>query len=192
MVKTASRISALFLTLLCALPASAGTLTGTSVTTSYHYPNLSTSIGSVVSVVGSGVEVSCPSSAAVCGILGGTTSIDFGANTISFGQQIANASVYGSVAFHGWVFSGLQFETGITDVTLTSFGIPGLNASRLSFTSDSISLNLQGLSVAANNGWTLTLEGGPAAAVPEPGSIGLLGLGLALCGLGSIRKRPQA
>jgi hypothetical protein len=173
-----------------AMPAAAATLTGTTVTAAYYFPNISTLDGTKTFTIGAGPEVSCtPSSpkSGDCGVLLGSYSLDFGTDTIAFNQQLSAANFYNSAAFNGWVFSGLSFGSGITSAILTSTGITGLTQSMLSFTSNSITLNLQGLAVSANNSWSIKLGTSSVSAVPVPatGILMLAGLG----GLAAMRRR---
>jgi hypothetical protein len=116
--------------------------------------------------------------------LTGTYSVDFASDTISFDHLIGNSIGYTAATFNGWVFSGLDFGVPITSLRLTSFGITGLTSSRLSFTANSITLNLQGLRYDSHNGWQIQLN-----PVPVPASCLLLMAGLG--GLALIRRRRR-
>ncbi len=168
------------------LPAAAATLVGDSVTATYYFPDTSTPRGTLTTTVASGSEALCPSDAGpLCGILLGTYSLDFSADQIDFSQTLSADNFYNPATFSGWVFTDLDFGSGITGVTLVSNGIAGLDDSRLSFTSNSITLNLQGLTVSALNGWSLRLSDVPTVPVPAAGWLLLAGMG----GLGLMRRR---
>lgn len=168
-----------------AAPLAAATLTGDTVTSQYYFPTGGNLLGTDTSIVGAGVEIACPGASGVCGIgLLGTYTVDFTSDTISFDQQLVGSNAYTGAAFNGWVFSSLDFGTAITSLDLFSYGIAGLDASRLSFTNDTITLNLQGLAVEANNGWRVRLNPVP---VPASGVLLVVGLG----GLALMRRRQS-
>ena len=81
------------------------------------------------------------------------------------------------------MFSFLDLDMGaaITDVTLVT-GIAGLDLSRVSFTADSVMVDMHGLALGFGNSFTLTLT-----AVPEPASLALFGT--ALAGIAGLRRR---
>ncbi|TCO73607.1 VPLPA-CTERM sorting domain-containing protein [Rhodovulum euryhalinum] len=170
--------------------AGAASLLGDTVTADYFFPDLSTSIGSDSFVVGAGVEASCPGASGICGILIEPYLLDFGANTISF-AQFGTRVPYAGPAFNGWVFTGLDFGSGISGVSLSSSGLSGLDMSDVSFTADSISINLQDVALTADqNGWTLTLSEIPAQ-IPVPAAMPLLLTGLGAIGWASRRRRKS-
>lgn len=140
----------------------AATLTGDAVTSKYYFPLSTNLLGPDTSVVGAGAEVSCPGVSGVCGILLGTYTFDFGSDTIAFDQQIDFNNGYQTTAFNGWVFSGLTFGAGISDVSLTSYGFTGLDSTRLSFTGDTITLNPATVPVPASGALLLAGPGGLA------------------------------
>ena len=167
-------------TLLVANQANAGML-GDAVRAEYLLPSLASTVFSQDVVVDAGVEITSGS------VLTAPWTLDFGDSSISFRQGPLYGSVgYLSVGFNGWLFSSLDLGAPITGFNLTSFGISGLDSSRVSFTSDSMRINLQGFSVSSLSGWDLEILT-RGTAVPEPGTLALLGLGLA--GLGLSRRR---
>ena len=175
-----------------ALLASAGSasasLIGDTVTVKYLFPDGATVAAQGDVLVGSGVEVSCPSSSSLC-VLSNST-LDFGANSISFSQTRQSAGGYSAATFNGWEFSSLDFGGAITNVILTSFGITGLDASRVSWTASTIRINVQGLNVAASNGWNLQVQTAPLV-TPVPAALPLLLTGIGGLAFASRRRRDK-
>jgi hypothetical protein len=154
-------------------PVQAG-LTGDTVKVEYLIPDESTLFKAVDVVVDGGVEVT----GAGFGLLSLPWTLDFSDFTISFRQgPLDGDGQYNVAEFNGWRLSSLDFGVPISSVELTSFGIDGLDSSRLVVDGSSVLLNLQGLPVSALNGWDLRFI---VEEVAEPASLLLLGLGLLL------------
>lgn len=165
--------------------AISATLIGDTVVAEYYYPNQGTVFSSDSFVVGAGVEASCPGTSGICDTLIEPYTLDFGANTIRFDQTGTN-NAYQSTAFNGWVFTDLDFGAGIGDVSLSFSGLPGLSDSDLTFTSDSITLNLANVgNVGDPNYWELTIT-----EVPIPAAAWLFGS--AVIGLVGMKRKQHS
>lgn len=176
------------------MPAAAG-LIGTSVTVTYNYPDLSTVRDTNSYVVGTGIEIDCtpplPPFSSFCGVISTPFTLDLGDSLITYRYGAGLPSVFaGPAAFNGFVFSGLNLGAPITGVTLTTTGFAGLDQGDVSFTANSVAINLQGASEVAGDGWSIAIQTTP---IPEPGTGGLALAALAGLGAASalLRRRRR-
>ncbi|UAK23133.1 PEPxxWA-CTERM sorting domain-containing protein [Sphingomonas nostoxanthinifaciens] len=171
---------------LAASPAMAVDLTGASIGVTWLFPDSSTVYQSQTFVAGPGVELTCPGGSVGGGLCSGfvdASTIDLGVDTLSLTITDGTSS-WTSPAFNGYEFSGLSAHGAIAGYSLaTSFA--GLDDSRISFTGDSISVNMEGISPVAGQSFTITLLDG---AVPEASSWAMFVAGFGLVGA-AVRNR---
>ena len=146
--------------------------------------------------VGGGPEVTCTGgglgNASVCAYLTLPTQVVDIAN-LSIGYVYTRTEGNGAfftATFNGFNFLDLDPGFAIGGVSLTT-DIPGLDSSRISFTPDSVAINMSGLLLdVAEPGDTRRFAVGLLpAAVPEPALVTLALLGLA--GIGASRARRR-
>ncbi len=170
-----------------ALTANAG-LIGTNVTLNYHLDGTTTTD---LITVDAGTEVQCTGggsgNANICSFLTAPDQfIDFDDFTITY-NYVQNGGVGHFNATDPNVFEFLDVNPGndIVDVILTST-IVGLDASRLTFTANSIRLNMYDLPLAEKDTFSMRI-----VTNPEP-SAGLLGgVGVLLLGVPAYLKRRR-
>lgn len=160
-----------------ALPLAArADLLGNSVNVTYAYPTSTT----VYDNLG---DYTVPSGGALAGIASFVINPDQ-IDVSSEAKQIFNAS-----SFNGFEFTDLSTDPDITGVTIDAASSADMEGAGITFTSDEVFVNLEGLSVNASDTLVLDLSFAPAASVtPEPASIALLASGL-LGVAGTMRRR---
>jgi hypothetical protein len=172
-----------------ASPALAADLTGKTVDIGWGYPNTSTLFASNSVVVGPGPEIVCAGGGAGSGLCTGfidAAHIDIGADTLSL--TIDQGSVpWSGAAFNGYEFTGLSAGGAWSGYSLST-DFAGLDSSRISFTPDAVFVNMQGITPATGESFTITLQ---TAAVPEPANAAMLLAGVAALG-GLLRRRQRA
>ena len=97
---------------------------------------------------------------------------------------------YTSGTFNGYVITDITQNPLISGLSLVT-NVAGMDAGRVSFTGDSVSVNLQGLTMSADSSILLNLNFGQTS-VPEPSSLVLGSSGLLMLGLGMLRRRRRA
>ncbi|PWS36369.1 hypothetical protein DFH01_14455 [Falsiroseomonas bella] len=171
------------------LPAEAASLVGTSVTATDTFWTVGPA---ATAVVGNGIEFTL----SLFGVDGFTVDVTADAIVMTGIYSLADPHnltspfllTVGDLNFGpGLVITGVNFSTSQTIGGL--LGSDGLVASDVSFTTDSVSLNYNFVSWPRGASVTLTFDLGPAATVPEPASLMLLGFGLA--GLAATRRRSH-
>lgn len=160
--------------------ANAG-LIGNDVLLEYLFPDTSTIYGSATATVGAGTEFTN---------FVNHFDLDVDDTNITV-NPFSFSSSFSTFSFNGWVLSDLNGTIDdIVNVTINSAtNMIGLDSSRLTFDSNSIGINWQGLSFTTNTIVSLDVEF-DSVPVPEPLSIALLGLGLA--GIGFSRKNKNS
>jgi MYXO-CTERM domain-containing protein len=147
-------------------------LMGTSATLRYQY-GAQTTFDSVV--VGAGTEVSCPGTARVCSILtAGWQGVDFGDLWIGYRYAGPDAG-FNDVTPNRFVFTDLSPGFAIGGVWLGT-DIAGLDASRVSFDSTSVTVDMHGLPLGpGESSFIVSLTPVPE---PPPALLALAGLAL--------------
>jgi hypothetical protein len=178
----------------CALAAAAtapafaaNDLTGTSVDVNWLFPDTVHSVAQQRVVVGAGAEIQCAGANAGSGLctqfVDGAT-IDLGVNTLVLSIDSGTSS-WNNTAFNGYAFSGLAAGGAWTGYSLAT-DFTGLDASRITFSPDEVTVNMTGITPVAGQSFTITLLASP---VPEPGSLALLFAGLGAIACAALRRR---
>lgn len=174
--------------LIAATPrADADFLQGKQLSVQVYFPDLNSPVGTPQVFTANGTNEVDFGGSAPGGIIVAANLI-VSDTTIEFIYK--QASGFTSAAFNGYVFKDVSpdipaFTSLAVDPATT---LAGFGASRISFTSNQININVSGL--AANVGTVLELDLTVAApAVPEPASVALLVLGLVpAAALASLRR----
>lgn len=153
---------------------------GATVNFTYLYPTSVNVYSSNGYVVGSGVEI-----LNVAGDQAITMDISSNAILVSFYRT----STWTNYAFNGWTLSdkvnGLNDITGVTFSSASNWS--SFDPSRISFTSNSITVNWAGLSFTPDT--TLLLNVSFASSVPEPAAWIMMLLGFGATGYALRRRR---
>lgn len=160
---------------------------GTQMDVGYYYPDTSSPYANAVFTpsnftVGPGQETN--------GDVEGVTNllVDFSDSvlTITLDTTLADPT-WGSSSFNGVIFTAAN-ALGINSALVDpSTSLAGFDNSRVSYSDYQILINWQGLSYI--NGSTVTINFTSVSAVPEPGTLALLGLGIT--GLAWVRRRKN-
>jgi hypothetical protein len=168
-------------------PAFAADLTGTSVDVNWLFPDAAHSVAEQVVVVGAGPEIQCPGGTVgtgLCAQFVDGASIDIGAQTLSLSIDSGTSS-WTNPTFNGYEFSGLAAGGAWTGYSLAT-DFAGLDASRITFAPDEVTVNMTGITPVAGQSFTITLLTSP---VPEPGNLALLLAGLGALACAARRRR---
>jgi hypothetical protein len=155
------------------------TLVG-SVTISEFFPDSVTVYNGGTDTLAVGGSLSCPGASALCtsGYFAQPATFSITGTTISLSELCC--APYNPAAFNGYSFTNLTFLDGgsLGSVGLSSSNMAGIVPGDVTFTANSIFINLQGVAEGLNSSpgvFTLTLA---EAATPEPDTFGLIGVAL--------------
>jgi hypothetical protein len=176
-----------FVFLSAAVSANAGLL-GTDVTLNYNYDAFSTTD---IVTVQAGLEVIClgggSGNANICSILTAPNqAIDFDDLSITYlYERVGSPTGFSPIAPNGFDFQNLNVGAPIAGVVLST-SIAGLDASRLSFSANSIQLNMVNLALGESESFTLQI-----VTTPEPSAGLMAGLGGLLLGVQQLLRRRR-
>ena len=189
-VKRVSRLASLSVAVLIggglttARPAAAQDLNGQQVTVDYLFP----STGNLYENDGNGIVTPA-----------GITFTSFGfVNTTAKPSEV-DITFNGGAHFTNSSFNGPHlYEIGALPVSITGVTVDGatnvfgFDSSRVTFDSNGVYANLQGLSVDSGKTVRLNLSFGPSSVTPEGSSLAMMGLGLLPLAYGFRRKLRKA
>lgn len=147
--------------------------TGDQVNATYYFPDLSTPY-----------ENDGTNAAPWSGVSFGEVGWSIGATQITITNPGSIDTAFTSASFNGLVFTDTSGSPDITNVVLD--GSSNLEGTP-TWTSNSVSLNFEGLPFVPGSIATFDITFG--AAVPEPTSLALIGVGIA--GIGLLRRRKS-
>jgi hypothetical protein len=144
-------------------------------------------------IVSSEIEIKCPSDALFCqpsvDALRDDESIDIRASSILL-TLVGQGSFFPDSEFVGFEFLGLKYGSGLSNFKLMTT-VQGLTGSIVpTIRDEDIVLNLAGVVLSAEKGTINISIIEDIQPIPEPGSIALLGVGLA--GLLALRRRSTS
>jgi len=171
-----------------AVPAFAADLTGQAVDVQWLFGTPPAVIADRNVTVGAGPEISCAGNSTgpdLCSFFVDGATIDIGADTIKLTIDSGTA-FWGASQFNGYMFSNLAAGGAWSGYALST-DFAGVDDSLVTFTPDSLSINMQGIHPVAGQSFTLTLLTAP---VPEPTNVALLLAGLGA--LAGIARRKRA
>jgi hypothetical protein len=161
-----------------------GTQVSVGVYTTFFGP-LTKASNTATAMVGSSVEFPVGSLTSIVTSNVIPLSIDVSADKIDF--HYPNGANATATSFNGYIFDfpvlGLPGITGVSVDPLSTLSPVGF-----SFTSNSISVNVEGLSIPANTDIILDIT----ASVPEPSAFALMLVGLGAAGAAVRRRRRRA
>ena len=169
-------------------PAFAADLTGKTIDVNWLFPDAAHSVAEQFVTVGAGAEIQCAGGTVgtgLCTQFVDGASIDLGANTLSLSIDSGSSS-WTNPTFNGYSFSGLAAGGTWTGYSLAT-DFAGLDASRITFAGDEVTVNMTGITPIAGQHFTITLL---TSAVPEPDSLALLLAGLG--GIACVARRRRA
>jgi hypothetical protein len=176
-------LATLVVTLLPGL-AQAGLL-GTNATVRYVFDNGVPTTTTDPVLVGPGIELSCPGAAGLCTLLTlDTQTVDLGDTTLGYAYSGFGGGFFTNSVVNSMIFEALDPGAPIIGVTLAT-DMPLLDPGRISFTADSVTLDLRGVGLpSTSHFFEVGLVLGSVTEVPAPAAIlpfaaGLFGLGLA-------------
>lgn len=175
--------------LLAASPrAGADFLQGKQLSVQVYFPDMNTPVGTPQVFTANGTSEVELSGSAPGGFIV-DVSLIVSDTTIEFIYK--QAAGFTAASFNGYVFKDVStdipaFTALAVDPATT---LSGFGAGRISFTSNQINVNVEGLS--ASVGTVLKLDLTVAAPVPEPASVALLGAGLVPAAVLARRRVPR-
>ncbi len=147
----------------------------------------------LVTVVQGSPEVSCPGAFDLCntnipGLSQGNFDIESHSLTLNVGIA-SGPTTFNPQTFNGYIFSDLDLGVPITSIDHKT-DISGLTAANISFTADSVSVNLSGLTVDPGQFFTVELNP-PPPPVPALSAWGMLLLAIVTlsCGIAVGQRR---